>query len=78
MIFYIFFILFFCKKERLNTNLKKETQKKEFRIFLRMNTETETYEESKFVLISKCATRCRREGRKSGRKICALILTLKH
>ena len=53
--------------------------KEEFRIFLRMNTET--YEVSKFVLI-RCATRCGRgrglTGPKSCQKICALILTLKH
>ena len=52
--------------------------KKEFRIFLRMNTET--YEVSRFLLISTCATRCGRRGSltgpKSGRKICAVILTL--
>ena len=53
--------------------------KEEFRIFLRMNTET--YEVSKFVLI-RCATTCGRgrglTGSKSCQKICALILTLKH
>ena len=49
-------------------------------MFWRMNSDT--YEVSKFVLIGRCATRGRR-GRnftnlKSGSKICALILTLKH
>ena len=56
-------------------------------MFLQMNTET--YEVRKFMLISRCATRCvsvdREEGKegglggshtgpKSGRTICALIL----
>ena len=54
--------------------------KEKFRMFLRMNTKT--YEVSKFVLISRCATRCWRRwgltGPKSCRKIYALILTLKH
>ena len=54
--------------------------KEEFRMFLRIYTEA--YEVSKFVLISKCATRLRRGGDptnpKSGRKICAVILSLKH
>ena len=53
---------------------------KKFRMFLRMNTER--YEVSKFVLISMCVTMWGRggglTGLKSGRKICALILTLKH
>ena len=53
---------------------------KEFRMFLQMNTETN--EVSKFVLISVCATRWGRgrgiTDRKSGRKNCAPILTLKH
>ena len=43
---------------------------------------TETYEVSKFLLINRCATRLGREGDltgyKDGRKICALIQTLKH
>ena len=43
---------------------------------------TETYEVSKFLLINRCATRLGREGdltgHKYGRKICALIQTLKH
>ena len=47
---------------------------------LQMNTET--YKVSKFVLISRCATRCGwgggLTGPKSCQKICALILTLKH
>ena len=54
--------------------------KEEFRMLLRMNTET--YEVSKFVLISRCPTKWGRGGSltcpKSCRKICALILTLKH
>ena len=54
--------------------------KEEFRIFLRMNTET--YEASHFLLISRYATRWGRGGGltcpKSCRKVCALILTLKH
>ena len=53
---------------------------KELRMFLRMNTET--YGVSKFVLITMCATMWGRggglTGPKSGRKNCALVLTLKH
>ena len=54
--------------------------KEELRMFLRMNTDT--YEVSKFALISRSVTRWRRGGSltgpKSGRKICALNLTLKY
>ena len=45
--------------------------KEEFRMFLRMNTET--YEVSEFVSISRCTTSCRRGGGltdpESGRKV---------
>ena len=54
--------------------------KEEFRMLLRMNTGT--YEVSEFVIISGCANSWRRgealTDPESGRKICALILTLKH
>ena len=50
---------------------------KEFRMPLRMNTET--YDVSKFVLISKFVGRGGGlTGPKSGPKICALILNLKY
>ena len=53
--------------------------KDEFRMFLRMNTDT--YEVSKLVLISRCVTSWERggglTGPKSSLRICALILILK-